>query len=42
MGDAGKTRRKVWIPEPDEVPAVEPAPEVAPVQEPVPQEPVPA
>ncbi len=38
-GDAGKTVRRVWIPEPDEVPVAEPAPAIEPAAEP---EPVPA
>jgi hypothetical protein len=39
MGDLGKVKRKVWIPEPNEVPTEEPVPAVEPAAEP---EPVPA
>lgn len=34
MGDLGRVKRKVWIPEPNEMPVVEPVPEAEPVAEP--------
>lgn len=30
MGDTGVTKRRVWIPEPEDVPVAEPVPETAP------------
>ena len=33
-GDIGETERRVWIPEPADVPVEEPSPEAVPVTEP--------